>query len=314
MMMALVVITLSVAVLMAGVPSTTAACGGATEEWIAQEWWKAAQERAQFLAEGHLDENAIASAFREYDTYGSVSFLWSVYILEKSDSNDVVAASLFFQKMIRSTKLCDIPNLNTFLDQFVNQNPGVFDHDYSNSVEFPEFESFLFFLASIEAELAISAYDEDGTKHLEPLERENVFKDLSLKIGNRVDIQNDILKAHPVLSAKMDDGAISSVDLAMFHILIWDKIAESNLRVSSYQLLKNKHCVPSSSFPRNTYKDTYSAMMDCDKNRKCAMINNPGCIEDGNGFFQLCTGLFRDLRGKKRRQPLPSPKGCVHVK
>jgi len=72
------------------------------------------------------------------------------------------------------------------------------------------------------------------------------------------------------------------------------------------------HC---SSFSEEKYLSNIEAVMDCEENTKCAMINDPGC----NGkHLQMCEQVFRDPRGngvKDRRQPLPTPKkNCVHVK
>ena len=104
-----------------------------------------------------LDGNATASAFHEYDTYGSVRSLWSVSNLEKSDSNHADVFH-FFQQMIQSTLVCESPALNTFLYHFVKQNFAYFDHNKNKRVEFPDFESLLFVLASIEARMWMKVY------------------------------------------------------------------------------------------------------------------------------------------------------------
>jgi len=272
-------------------------------QWMADEWWN----QAQIVVNAQLGPLP-----KDIATYGSVVKLWDMASGGKSTNThtlDIETAGNFFYSMITSIS----PILSSHYYAMFQQIFESLDSNVDNRIDFTEFTIILNIFAMVEARMVIAAYDENDNNGLDRVEVYRMM-DYSKKFfasnlqGNSHYIIEQFEKPPISTILKSDHSYWSSRQLVELFIGMWEPLA---LR-ASYQRLEKKLCVPNNR--SHVYTDKYSAMMDCVQNKKCAMIHNRGCKEDGKASFQLCTGIFRDLRGNPRQQPLPSSRSCVLVK
>jgi len=246
-------------------------------------------------------------------TDGSVVKLWHVASRGKSTNThtlDIELAVNFFFSMITSTSIASSPISSSHYYAMFEKSFESLDSNGDNRIDFTEFKIILNILALVEARMVIEAYDEDANNVLDRVEMNRMMDRITKRLAsNHPDKLHYIIEQFekpPIMTILSDNERLTTEQLVELFIGMWDPLVLHD----RYQKLEKKLCVPNRAF-RGFYTDKYSAMMDCVKNKKCAMIHNRGCIEDGNGLFQLCTGIFRDLRGKTRQQPLPSSRSCV---
>jgi len=271
--------------------------------------------------------NSIGTAENAKSIYEeSVKSLWNLASRGKSDLDSVWMFKMFLSDigfgLWTSYPEVLINNMSSFLQKYTLS----FDQNGDQKINFEEFHVIVNCLAWVEGYLIIKEnkrmlsdyYKIDGRRLVDAFNigmnasEERIPEDLFEELTRQLKPATGGREPGKAWTVVMDKNSIK--EIAVFQIVIWDVIGEYFETMKHYQLLGKKHCVPNSAFPKNIYTNRYSAMQDCVENKKCAMINNQGCIENGKGVFQMCTGIFRDLRGNKRRQPLPSPKSCVLVK
>jgi len=289
---------------------------------LRQMWWNLAEFTMEETNFNLVHESPSGLGSDNYEH--NMAVLWD---LARDGQSEITTQSM--QIFIHKGGL--YPKHDLFLwrlyDQFFRVYIDKIDASEDGKITFEEFENTILALATIDANLSVRLYDEDKDgkitveQQTEMIRRgwaamkQNMPKYITDDLYARVveeGVYTTIFGEHIDLSAN---------ELAMFYIAFYRVAAELYDNVVAqtghmYKLLEHRHCVPMGKFSENSYTSKSSALLDCGENKKCAMINHPGCYRPPGmePEFQLCTGIFRDLRGNKRQQPLPSPKGCVLLK
>lgn len=287
-----------------------------------QMWWK--------MAESTMEEINFNLVHEHLSGLGSVNYehnMAALWDLARDGQSEITTQSM--QIFIHKGGLYPKHDLilGRLYDQFFHAYIENIGASGDGKITFEEFENTILALATIDANLSVGLYDEDKDGKITVEQKTEMIRRGWAEMEHYMPKYIvDNLKARLVEEGTYTTifgghlGEISANELAMFYIAFYRVAAELYDNVDQtghmYKLLEHKHCVPMGKFSENGYTSKSSALAGCGENKKCAMINHPGCYRPPGmePEFQLCTGIFRDLRGNKRQQPLPSPKGCVLLK
>jgi len=312
-----------------GVPNGSAGArvqgyGDPTEQ-LRQTWWNQAEVTMEGTDFNLVHESPSGLGSDDYEH--NMAVLWD---LARDGQSEITTKSI--QTFIHKGGF--YPKYDLFsrrlYDQFFRVYIDKIDATDDGKITFEEFENTIVALAKIDAKTSVGLYDEDKDGKITREQQKEM-----IRAGGVVMMQSMPKYIADKINARLVEegifttffgehngyGYLTANEVAMFNIALYriaaklyDNVVESTGH--EYKLLEHRHCVPMRKSSENSYTSKSSALLDCGENKKCAMINHPGCYRPPGmePEFQLCTGIFRDLRGNKRQQPLPSPKGCVLLK